>query len=229
MRAETGVGPSIASGSQVWNGICADLATAPPRSPSATSVTTVSESSPDSAASNTTPKSRLPTWKIRRKKPSAMIASPTALMTNAFFAAATAERPVVVEADQEVRREPDEAPADEQHEQVAALDEQQHREDEERHVREVAALLVVAGHVAVRVGDDQAADAGDDEHHHERERVDEELEADLEVAGLEPRPGGRQLDALVRARAERVDERDDRAGEADEHRQRSRSGPPAGA
>ncbi len=55
IRAETGVGPSIASGSQVWSGICADLATAPPRRPSATSVTTVSESSPDSAAPNTTP------------------------------------------------------------------------------------------------------------------------------------------------------------------------------
>src|SRR5216684_3008471 len=29
IRALTGVGPSIASGSQVWRGICADLATAP--------------------------------------------------------------------------------------------------------------------------------------------------------------------------------------------------------
>ncbi|MNC90137.1 hypothetical protein D3C83_61990 [compost metagenome] len=29
MSAETGVGPSIASGSQVWSGTCADLAKAP--------------------------------------------------------------------------------------------------------------------------------------------------------------------------------------------------------
>ena len=29
IRAETGVGPSIASGSQVWSGTCADLAKAP--------------------------------------------------------------------------------------------------------------------------------------------------------------------------------------------------------
>ena len=35
ISAETGVGPSIASGSQVCSGICADLATAPTRSSSA--------------------------------------------------------------------------------------------------------------------------------------------------------------------------------------------------
>ena len=29
IRAETGVGPSMASGSQVWNGTCADFANAP--------------------------------------------------------------------------------------------------------------------------------------------------------------------------------------------------------
>ena len=29
ISAETGVGPSIASGSQVWSGTCADLAKAP--------------------------------------------------------------------------------------------------------------------------------------------------------------------------------------------------------
>ena len=35
IRAETGVGPSMASGSQVWSGSCADLATAPTSSRSA--------------------------------------------------------------------------------------------------------------------------------------------------------------------------------------------------
>ena len=36
IRALTGVGPSMASGSQVWSGIWADLATAPSSSSSAT-------------------------------------------------------------------------------------------------------------------------------------------------------------------------------------------------
>ena len=40
ISAETGVGPSIASGSQVWSGSCADFANAPTssRMPAATSV-----------------------------------------------------------------------------------------------------------------------------------------------------------------------------------------------
>ena len=91
-------------------------------------------------------------------------------------------RALVPEADQEIRREADEPPADEEQEQVAALDEHEHREDEERDVREVAALLGVAVHVADRVEDDQPADAADDEHHHRAQRVDEELQADVEVA-----------------------------------------------
>ena len=70
--------------------------------------------------------------------------------------------PVVVEADQQVRRQSDEPPAGEQQQQVAAHHEHQHREDEQSHVGEVAALLVLALHVAHRVPDDQAADAGDD-------------------------------------------------------------------
>ena len=136
-------------------------------------------------------------------------------------------RALVVEPDQEVRREPDEPPADEQQEQVAALDEQEHREDEERHVGEVPPLLVVAGHVAVRVEDDQAADAGDDEHHHDRERVDQELEPDLELACLEPRPRRRQLGAVVGIASPGVDERGDRPGEAHEHRCRGDDARPA--
>ena len=104
----------------------------------------------------------------------------------------------VPEPDQQVRREPDEAPADEQEEEVPRLHEQEHREDEEGHVREEPALLVVAGHVAHRVPDDQPADPGDDQHHHDRERVDEDLEADLEVARREPRVRGREVLALLR-------------------------------
>ena len=93
-------------------------------------------------------------------------------------------RTLVPEADQEVGRETDEPPADEQHEQVAALDEQQHREDEERDVGEVAALLLVAVHVADRVEDDQPADAADDQHHHRAQRVDQQLQADAEVPAM---------------------------------------------
>jgi hypothetical protein len=43
ISALTGVGPSMASGSQVCSGSWADFATAPPSIPSATSVMTVCE------------------------------------------------------------------------------------------------------------------------------------------------------------------------------------------
>ena len=103
---------------------------------------------------------------------------------------------VVPEPDQEVRREADEPPADEEEQEVPGLDEQQHREDEERHIGEVATLLVVAVHVAHRVPDDESADAGDDEHHRARERVEQDLETHVEVAGRKPRVRRRELLAV---------------------------------
>jgi hypothetical protein len=127
---------------------------------------------------------------------------------------------VVPEADQEVRREADETPADEQEQEVPRLHEQQHREDEERHVGEVATLLVVARHVAHRVPDDEPADTRDDEHHRARQRVEEDLELDLEVARLEPGVGGRKVLAVAVTFRPEPEEGDQRAGERDERRQR---------
>ena len=89
IKAETGVGPSIASGSQVWSGSCADFATAPPRRPSATRFRTVVRER-RRAPRTTTPKSSDPVFWISRKNASAIVASPNAFMMNAFLAAATA-------------------------------------------------------------------------------------------------------------------------------------------
>src|SRR5919109_125241 len=129
-----------------------------------------------------------------------------------------ASRALVVVADQEVRAEADEPPAGEQEHQVRALDEEQHREDEQRHVGEVAPLLVLAVHVADRVGDDQEADPGNDEHHEGAERVDEDGEADLEVAGAQPRPEGRDLFPLLLGPAGEGEEADERRQKRDANR-----------
>ena len=133
-------------------------------------------------------------------------------------------RPVVPESDQEVRGETDEPPAGEEEQQVAGLDEHQHREDEDRHVGEVAALLVVPVHVADRVEDDQAADAGDDEHHHDRHGVDQDRHPHMEGATSQPRVGGRELAAVGGAPAPHAEERDERTGEPDEDRERPQIG-----
>ena len=89
IRALTGVGPSIASGSQVCSGICADFATAPPSRPSATRSTVVCERC-DAVANDSEKPSELP-CAISTNSASAIVASPNAFITNAFFAAATAD------------------------------------------------------------------------------------------------------------------------------------------
>ncbi len=127
---------------------------------------------------------------------------------------------VVPEPDQQVGREPDETPADEEQEEVPRLHEHEHREDEERHVREVATLLVVAAHVAHRVPDDEPADARDDEHHRARQRVEQDLQLDLEVARLEPGVRGRDDLAVAVIGGPEPEERDERAAEGEERGER---------
>src|SRR6266508_3750791 len=215
MRALTGVGPSMASGSHVWSGNCADFATAPPSRPSATRVATVELYSPPRM-----PNSSEPAFLISRKSASAIVASPIAAAKKAFIMNAIGDATMALEPDQQVRREADHAPAREQEQQVAALDEQEHREDEQRHVGEVAALLVVAVHVADRVSDDQRSDAGDNQHHEDGERVDHDLEAGSVGAAGDPCPRRRDDAALFAVASEQPDEGRDGAAEGHEARQR---------
>ena len=196
MRALTGVGPSIASGSHVWSGSCADLATAPPSRPSAIRFTAQPPLVPP-AHENALSYVSDPVFWMQQEEGERHRRVAERVHDERLLGGCDRGRPLVVEADQQVRAEPDEAPADEQEQQVPALDEHQHREHEQRHVGEVAALLVLAVHVADRVADDQGADAGDDQHHQDRQRVDEQAEADVEVSDREPSPGGRQMRALV--------------------------------
>ncbi len=134
-------------------------------------------------------------------------------------------RPLVPETDQQVGGEPDQAPADKQYEEVGRLDEEQHREDEEGHVGEVTAFLVLALHVADRVGDDQRADARDDEHHHQRQWIDEQVQLDLERVRLDQAEGCRDRPPVACRVAERGQESGHGRGKGD---QRRRGGQVAG-
>ena len=189
MSALTGVGPSIASGSHVWSGTCADLATAPPRRPSATSTASVE---PSPSASGASAKTVVEVERAdlldedEEREHEGRVAD--GVHDERLLAAATAVAPLVPVVDQEVRGEPDHAPAGEEEQQVPRHDEQEHGEDEERLVGVVAALLLVAVHVADRVDEDQEADPGDDEHHEDRERVDQDRRSDPEIAGGQPGP-----------------------------------------
>ena len=93
MRADTGVGPSIASGSQTNNGICALFPVAPTNS--SRQMTDSTPKCPDStgkraAASCTARKSKVPNVKKMRKMPRMNPQSPMRFVMKAFFPASAA-------------------------------------------------------------------------------------------------------------------------------------------
>src|SRR5216683_8017757 len=99
MRADTGVGPSIASGSQVWRPICADLPIAPTNKRMQASVNDgtcqprkliVVATAPGDFA-NTVEKSSEPKITKTAKIPSAKPKSPTRLTMKALIAASFAD------------------------------------------------------------------------------------------------------------------------------------------
>ena len=93
ISAETGVGPSMASGSQTYSGICADLPVAPMKSSSV-----IRDSVPNAAlstgiapaASATARKSRVPNTEKMRNIPTMKPQSPIRLTMNAFLPASDA-------------------------------------------------------------------------------------------------------------------------------------------
>ena len=94
ISAETGVGPSIASGSHTCSGSCADLPVAPTKSSSVAIVITPmpSVSGARLAASAATPwKSKVPKVTKIRSIPRMNPKSPMRLTTNAFLPASEAD------------------------------------------------------------------------------------------------------------------------------------------
>src|ERR671924_1126662 len=90
IRAETGVGPSIASGSQVCSGTWADFANAPTSSSRQPATRSPSLRPNSPAASNARRKSSEPTCLKMKYVPSTRPTSPTTLITNALMPAAVA-------------------------------------------------------------------------------------------------------------------------------------------
>ena len=88
MRAETGVGPSMASGSQTWSGNCALLPIAPVKTSSAIAV--IVAGARLGALSITSRMSSVPRLTKISMMPSAKPTSPTRLTMNAFLAASAA-------------------------------------------------------------------------------------------------------------------------------------------
>ncbi len=168
-----------------------------------------------------------------RKMPSARPTSPMAFITNAFLAAATAAACAVPEADQQVGRETDEAPAGQQEHEVRRPGPAQHREDEQVQVGEEAPLLVVAVHVADRVDVDQEPDAGDDRASSTTESGSTRMPTSTwNVPDVEPAStaGRDDAGAASRSRVEQLEEDDERRATndaSDRERSATRRGQPA--
>ena len=91
MRAETVVGPSIASGSHSWSGNCALLPIAPPNIRAVARIIISDGTAATPAPENSSAKSRLPTYLNRMMMPAMNMMSPTRVTMNALFAALAAD------------------------------------------------------------------------------------------------------------------------------------------
>ena len=95
-------------------------------------------------------------------------------------------RLLVPEADEQVAAQAHQLPAHVEEQEVVGEDQHQHAEHEEVQVGEEAPEAAVAVHVADRVDVDEESDRADDEQQHRGQRVDEEADLDVEVAGRDP-------------------------------------------
>ena len=183
ISAETGVGPSIASGSHVWSGTWADLANAP---------TSSSRQADDDGRCCCGRTRAGPAWKRLDEVDRAGVLEEEERAEHEpdvadhvdherLDAGARGGRAPVPERDQQVGRGADERPADDQQHEVAGQHQQQHREDEVVQVGEVPRVAAVRGHVRDRVEVDQRRDAGDDQRHEHRQRVDEDRELGVDA------------------------------------------------
>ena len=91
ISAETGVGPSMASGNQICNGNWEDLAMAPKNKPTPANVNTVPPNLPAAIPSKISEKTNVPNDEKISMMPMKKPMSPTRLVKNAFLAASEAE------------------------------------------------------------------------------------------------------------------------------------------
>jgi predicted aconitase len=109
----------------VCSGNCADLPQTPASRSSVATVRVRESMSPMRKTSSLMRK--VPAATARVKIPNRNAMSPTRVTRNALTAAARASGQLVMVADQEVRADAHDLPADEQHEQVVGVDHEQHR------------------------------------------------------------------------------------------------------
>ena len=164
ISAETGVGPSMASGSQVCSRNCADLPIAPMNSSRQISVS-ASTCQPrklmvlpvsDGACANTVSRSIAPVIMNTREDAEREAEIADAVDDEGLDRGRVGLRLVVPEADQQIAHQPDALPAEEQLHEVVGRHQHQHGEGEQREIGEEARPVRILLHVADRIEVDEA-------------------------------------------------------------------------
>ena len=114
------------------------------------------------------------------------------------------------ESDQQIGREPDQFPADEEKKQAVRDDDAEHRRGEKREVGEEAGEILVVRHVADAEDENPQADERDHHEHRGGERIEHPAEAQRLFAEGEP---GEIVNGAPAGRLERGEEGNDREGE----------------
>ena len=184
IRAETGVGPSIASGSHVWSGSCADFPHAPRKRSRLMAVAV--PTARVGAFANTSAVLERPHRRPEQHDAEGEPAVAHPVDDERLLPRVRGGLPPVPEPDQEVAAEPDRLPEDVEEEEVPGQHQHDHREDEEIQVGEEARVVGVLVHVADRVDVDEEPDAGHDQQHHGRELVELERHGGAEGPGDDP-------------------------------------------
>ena len=198
ISAETGVGPSMASGSQVWSGTCADFPIAPMKRSRQTTVIAPAPSYdwPKMVRTMSLPLSdrrgigedRVEVDRgeeiedAKNAEREAEVAD--AVDDEGLDRGGVRRGPVIPEADQQIGREADALPAEKHLQKIVGRHQHQHGEGEERQIGEEARLVRVVRHVADRVDVHERRDGVDDHQHHDRQRVDAERPVGGERAGV---------------------------------------------
>src|SRR5271166_768563 len=169
IRADTGVGPSIASGNQTYNGNCADLPQAPTNSSRHAPVITGSpiENCPLRASAFTEVYCSEPKYH--------------AIDDERFVGRRGGRMAQEIEADQQVGAQAHAFPSHEHQGVVVGQNQRQHREHEQVHVPEEAVIPALVSHVADRVDVDQHAHTGHEQQPYARQRIEQDSSIGLEL------------------------------------------------
>ena len=202
IRAETGVGPSMASGSQVCSRNCADLPMAPMNSRRQISGQHVDLHPQKFHGLADLVRGRGEHRVVLQgvehgedgedAEREAEIAD--AVDDEGLDGGGIGRGPVVPEADEEVAHQADALPAEEELKEVVRRHQRQHGEGEEREIGEEARAVRVLLHVADGVEVHEARDRGHHHQHHGGKRVDAKRPGGLQRAGIDE---AQQLDARL--------------------------------